>query len=88
MLVRLRWFVLGMVTGALGAVYCLFRLRQARTKIIDPDQVVDTVGGAMKSVGRSVRDAWDESREAITEAEDELRGAYTDRRPHLRGVTG
>ena len=88
MLVRIRWFVLGVITGALGAVYGLFRLRQARTKIVDPEQLVDTVGSAMKTVGRSVRDAWDESREAITEAEDELRVTYVDKRPHLRDVNG
>ena len=88
MLVRLRWFVLGILTGALGAIYGLFRLRQARTKIVDPDKLVDTVGGVMKTVGSSVRDVWDESREAITEAEDELRVSYTERRPHLRDVTG
>ncbi len=29
MLTRLRWFVAGVVTGALGAVYGLYRLRTA-----------------------------------------------------------
>jgi hypothetical protein len=88
LLIRVRWFVAGVVVGALGAVYGLFRLRQARARVVDPDQVVDVVGGAMKTVGRSVRDAWDESREAIGEAEDELRGAYLDTRPHLRDLSG
>jgi hypothetical protein len=88
MLARLRWFVVGVVAGALGAVYGLFRLRQARNRVVDPDQIVDVVGGAMKTVGRTVRDAWDESREAITEAEGELRDTYVDKRPHLRDVTG
>ena len=88
MLSRLRWFVLGVAAGALSAIYGLFRLRQARQAVIDPDQLVDVVGGAMKTVGRTVRDAWDESREAITEAEDELRDSYVDKRPHLRDVTG
>jgi hypothetical protein len=88
MLSRMRWFVAGVVTGALGAVYGLYRLRQARHRVVDPDQIVDVVGGAMKSVGRTVRDAWDESREAITEAEGELRETYVDRRPRLRDVTG
>ena len=86
MLTRLRWFVVGVVVGALGTVYGLFRLRHSRRRIADPDQLVDTVGGAMKSVGRTVRDAWDESRDAMTEAEDELRTSYTDRRPRLRDV--
>lgn len=88
MLTRLRWFAVGLLTGALAAVYGLFRLRQTRQRVVDPDQIVDTVGGAMRTVGRSVRDAWDESREAITEAEVELREGYGDRRPHLRDVTG
>jgi hypothetical protein len=86
MLDRLRWFGAGAVLGALGSVYGLFRLRRARRRLVDPDQLVDTVGGAVKSVGRGVRDAWDESREAVTEAEAELRGAYVERRPHLRDV--
>jgi hypothetical protein len=34
-----------------------------------------------------MRDAWDESREAVSEAEDELRTAYVERRPHLRDIT-
>jgi hypothetical protein len=88
MLVRIRWFLIGVVTGALGAVYGLFRLRRARRRVIDPDDLVDTVGGAMRTVGRSMRDAWDESREAIVEAEDELRQDYLDRRPNLRDVSG
>ncbi len=88
MLTRLRWFLAGVLLGALSAVYGLFRLRQARHKVVDPDQIVDVVGGAMKTVGRSVRDAWDESREAIGEAEGELRESYVDKRPHLRDVTG
>ena len=88
MLTRLRWFLVGVATGALGAVYGLFRLRQARRQFVDPDQVVDVVGGAMRTVGRTVRDAWDESREAMTEAEDQLRDSYVDKRPHLRDVTG
>jgi hypothetical protein len=83
---RLRWFVVGLVAGALGAVYGLFRLRHSRQRLADPDQLVDTVGGAMKAVGRTVRDAWDESRDAMTEAEDELRTSYTERRPRLRDV--
>jgi hypothetical protein len=87
MITRLRWFVVGIVAGALGAVYGLFRLRHSRQRFADPDQLVDTVGGAMKSVGRTVRDAWDESRDAMTEAEDELRASYTDRRPRLRDVS-
>jgi hypothetical protein len=84
---RLRWFVVGIVAGALGAVYGLFRLRHSRQRFADPDQLVDTVGGAMKSVGRTVRDAWDESRDAMSEAEDQLRTSYTERRPRLRDVT-
>lgn len=87
MITRIRWFVLGVVAGALGAVYGLFRLRHSRQRFADPDQLVDTVGGAMKSVGRTVRDAWDESRDAMTEAEDQLRTSYTERRPRLRDVT-
>ena len=87
MITRLRWLVVGIVAGALGAVYGLFRLRHSRQRFADPDQLVDTVGGAMKSVGRTVRDAWDESRDAMTEAEDELRTSYTDRRPRLRDVS-
>jgi hypothetical protein len=88
MLTRLRWFAAGLLAGALGAVYALFRVRQARSRVVDPDQLVDVVGGAMKTVGRSVRDAWDESREAIVEAEGELRDGYVEKRPHLRDVTG
>jgi hypothetical protein len=84
---RLRWFVAGLAAGALGSVYSLFRLRRARHRVVDPDQLVDSVGGAMKTAGRGMRDAWDESREAIGEAERELRAAYVDRRPHLRDVT-
>jgi hypothetical protein len=87
MLGRIRWFIAGLVAGALGSVYSLFRLRQARRQVVDPDQLVDTVGGAMKTVGRSVRDAWDESREAMTEAETQLRATYVDNRPHLRDLT-
>jgi len=85
-LTRLRWFVVGLLAGALGAVYGLFRLRHSRQRLADPDQLVETVGGAMKTVGRTVRDAWDESREAMSEAEDELRTSYTDRRPRLRDL--
>ena len=88
MLTRLRWFLVGVVAGAFGAVYGLFRLRQARRQFVDPDQVVDVVGGAMRTVGATVREAWDESREAITEAENELRHSYVEGRPHLRDVTG
>jgi len=87
MLARLRWFIVGVLTGALGTVYGLYRLRQARNRVVDPDQIVDVVGGAMKTVGRTVRDAWDESREAISEAEGELRDTYVDKRPRLRDVT-
>lgn len=86
MLTRLRWFAVGLLAGALGAVYGLFRLRHSRQRLADPDQLVETVGGAMKTVGRTVRDAWDESREAMSEAEDELRTSYTDRRPRLRDL--
>lgn len=86
MLSRLRWFAVGLAAGALGAVYGLFRLRHSRQRLADPDQLVDTVGGAMKTVGRTVREAWDESREAMSEAEDELRTSYTERRPRLRDV--
>ena len=81
---RLQWFAAGLVAGALGSIYGLFRMRQARRKVVDPDQLVDTVGGAMKSVGRGARDVWDESREAVGEAEAELRESYLARRPHLR----
>jgi hypothetical protein len=87
MVARVRWFVLGLVAGALGSVYGLFRLRRAQRQVVDPDLLVDSVGGAMKTVGRSMRDAWDESREAVSEAEDELRTAYVERRPHLRDIT-
>jgi hypothetical protein len=83
---RLRWFVVGVVAGALGAVYGLFRLRQSRQRFADPDQVVDAVGGAMRTVGRTVRDAWDESRDAMTQAETELRDSYVERRPRLQGL--
>jgi hypothetical protein len=38
----------------------------------------------MKTVGRGMRDAWDESREAVGETEAELRAGYLRRRPHLR----
>jgi hypothetical protein len=86
MLGRLQWFLAGTVAGALASVYGLFRLRQARRSVVDPDQLVDTVGGAMKTVGRGVRDAWDESREAVAEAEAELRDGYVARRPHLRDM--
>jgi len=84
MFARLRWFLVGLVAGALSSIYGLFRLRQARQAVVDPDQLVDTVGTAMKTVGRGVRDAWDESREAIDEAEAELRAAYVANRPALR----
>ena len=84
MLGRLRWFGAGILAGALGSLYGLFRMRQAQRRVVDPDQLVDAVGGAVKTVGRGVRDAWDESREATAEAEAELRDAYLGRRPHLR----
>ena len=84
MVSRLRWFAAGLAAGALSSIYGLFRLRQARRRVVDPDQLVDTVGGAMKTVGRGARDAWDESREAVAEAEAELRQEYVARRPHLR----
>lgn len=84
MITRVRWFVVGVVAGALGAVYGLFRLRDSRRRFVDPDQLVDTVGGAMKTAGRTLRDAWDESRDAMGEAEDELRTSYVERRPRLR----
>ncbi len=83
MLKRLRWFAVGVVVGALGSVYGLFRLRQTRNRFVDPDQLVDTVGSTLRSVGGTVRDAWDESREAMGEAEDELRRDYVGRRPRL-----
>jgi hypothetical protein len=81
---RLQWFVAGLATGALTSIYGLFRLRRARRAVVDPDLLVDSVGGAMKTLGRGARDAWDESREATAEAEAELRDAYLARRPHLR----
>jgi hypothetical protein len=84
---RLRWFAAGLAAGALTSIYGLFRLRRARRRVVDPDQLVDTVGGAMKTVGRGVRDAWDESREAVTEAEAELRDTYLGGRPHLRDLS-
>ena len=87
MLARMRWFLAGLLAGALGSVYGLFRMRQARRAVVDPDQLVDAVGGAMKTVGRGVRDAWDESREAISEAETEMRASYLDGRPQLRDLT-
>jgi hypothetical protein len=86
MLSRLRWFLAGVVTGALGAVYGLYRLRTARRRVVEPDQLIDTVGGGLRSAGRSVRHAWDESREAIDEAEHEMRRSYVDKRPPLRDV--
>jgi len=86
MLVRIQWFAAGAVAGSLGTVYGLYRLRQTQQRIVDPDQLVDSVGGAIKTVSRSVRDAWDESREAIDEAERELRDDYFDRRPRLRSA--
>jgi hypothetical protein len=87
MIGRLRWFAAGLVAGALGSVYGLFQLRRARRQVVDPDQLVDTVGGAVRTVGRGLRDAWDESREAVTEAEAELRAGYVDGRPHLRDLS-
>lgn len=81
---RLRWFAVGLVTGSLGSVYGLFRLRRARRQVVDPEQLVDSVGGAVRTIGRGARDAWDESREAVAEAEAELRRSYVERRPHLR----
>ena len=84
MIGRLRWFAAGIAAGALGSIYGMFRLRRARRQVVDPDQLVDTVGGAMKTVGRGMRDAWDESREAVGETEAELRAGYLRRRPHLR----
>jgi hypothetical protein len=84
MITRLRWFLAGLAAGAVAAVYGLFRLRQARRQVVDPDQLVDTVGGAMKSAGRGVRDAWDETRIAMDEAEESLRASYLESRPHLR----
>ncbi len=86
MLTRLRWFVAGVVTGALGAVYGLYRLRTAHRRVVEPDQLIDAVGHGVRSAGRSVRHAWDESREAIDEAEVELRRSYVDKRPPLRDV--
>jgi hypothetical protein len=86
MLVRIQWFAAGAVVGSLGTVYGLYRLRQTQQRVVDPDKLVDSVGGALKTVGRSVRDAWDESREAIDEAEQELRDDYLDRRPRLRSA--
>lgn len=88
MLHRLRWFAAGLLTGALGAVWGLYRLRQTRERLTSADQVVDTIGGAVQTVGATVREAWDESREAIREAEQELRDGYVTGRPHLRRVEG
>lgn len=88
MLTRIRWFVLGVAAGALGAVYGLFRLRESRRRFTDPEKIVDSVGGAVKTVGSTVRDAWDESRHAIRQAEDELRDDYVEKRPRLRRITG
>jgi hypothetical protein len=87
MIGRLRWFAAGIAAGVLGSIYGMFRLRQARRQVVDPDQLVDTLGGAMKTVGRGMRDAWDESREAVGETEAQLREDYLRRRPHLRDAT-
>jgi transposase len=84
MLRRLQWFAAGLVAGALGSLYGLFRMRQARRRVVDPEQLVETVGAAVTSLGRGVRDAWDESRDAVAETEAELRADYLRRRPHLR----
>jgi len=83
MLKRLRWFGAGVLVGALGSVYGLFRLRQTRNRYVDPDQLVDTVGSTLRTIGGTVRDAWDESRDAMEEAEVELREDYVGRRPRL-----
>lgn len=88
MLKRLRWFGLGVATGALGSVYALFRLRQTRNRAVDPDQLVDAVGSTLRAVGRTARAAWDESREAMGEAETELTSDYIGQRPRLRDVNG
>lgn len=81
---RIRWFALGAIFGSLTTVYGLFRLRRSRQRYTSPEQVVDSVGSALHNVGTTVRDAWDESKDAIREAEAELRDDYVGKRPRLR----
>lgn len=75
---RVTWFALGAASGFGVAVYGYVRARESADKLA-PDRVADTMVGAARAVGGTVRDAVLESREAIREVEAELRATYEPR---------
>ncbi len=80
---RLTWFVLGTVTGAVGAAYGYVRVRELRGRVA-ADGVAETVVDVTRTVAGAVRDAVAEGREAMAEAEVRIR-AELDGRGSGRG---
>jgi hypothetical protein len=72
---RATWFGIGAVAGFSTAVYGYVRARESADRFA-PDRVADTMVGAARVVGGTVRDALAESREAVREVEGELRATY------------
>lgn len=76
---RVTWFAVGAASGFGAAVYGYVRARESADRLA-PDRVADTMVGAARVVGGTVRDALVESRDAIREVESELRATYEPRR--------
>ena len=84
---RITWMGVGMAVGAAGA----FRAKRKVEATIErylPEQVADRAASSARSLGRTVRAAASEGRQAMVDTETELRAQVEDRtftgpsRPH------
>ena len=69
---RVMWMGTGMTVGAAGAFWAKHKVEQTVERYL-PDQVVARVGSTSRDLGRTVRAAATEGREAMRATEAELR---------------
>ena len=70
---RITWMGTGMAIGAGGAFWAKRRVESAMDRYL-PDQVADRAATQARKVGRTVRAAATEGRQAMRDREHELRG--------------
>lgn len=81
---RALWFGVGAATGCVAAVWGLSSARRASARL-SPDRVPEGVADALRGMGRDVRDALSEGREAMELRQRELADEVAARRKRANG---